>query len=237
MWRITTHLAKPFNIKSSHYTNCSMWQQVLWMLTREVPWTHIDNTKEFYTIVNTKEFSTCNASLVFGNLTKGQPHADWQDKIQGLHEAKKTMSTYKQSLFVLWKNMSCCSWMSKKTWTACSLYHLCYQSTIRGVEKRTCLISIRIAKLDLNASCNENGHSLSSNPTSCFLVPVIIKCNKFMTTKAQTLLNYCTLACFMDKELVQKYKWALVEKNTQVLLRSLMVKAFHQDQSHMKPNH
>jgi hypothetical protein len=47
------------------------------MLTREMPWTHINNTKEFYTIVNTNEFSTCNANLTFGNLTKGQPHVNW----------------------------------------------------------------------------------------------------------------------------------------------------------------
>jgi hypothetical protein len=47
------------------------------MSTKEVPWTHIDNTKEFYTIVSTKEFSICNANLAFGNFTKGQPHADW----------------------------------------------------------------------------------------------------------------------------------------------------------------
>jgi hypothetical protein len=62
-----------------------MWQHVLWTLTREAPWTHVDNTKEFYTTDNTKEFYTTdntkkfptyNASLAFGNLIKGQPHVN-----------------------------------------------------------------------------------------------------------------------------------------------------------------
>jgi hypothetical protein len=42
---------------------------------KEVPWTHIDNTKEFYTANNTK--TTYNANPTFSNLAKTQAHVDW----------------------------------------------------------------------------------------------------------------------------------------------------------------
>jgi hypothetical protein len=56
-------------------------------------------------------------------------------------------------------------------------------------------------RLDLDASCNENGPNLFSNPTPYFLVLIIIKCSKLVMIEAQTLLDFGGLTCFMDKEL------------------------------------
>jgi hypothetical protein len=44
----------------------------------------------------------------------------------------------------------------------------------------------------------------------------MIKCNKSTTTKTQTLFDYGASMCFVDKELVQQHKLALVKKVTQV---------------------
>jgi hypothetical protein len=63
-------------------------------------------------------------------------------------------------------------------------------------------ISTGTARLDLYASCNENGPSLSLDPTPCFLVPIIVKCNKLVMMEAQTFLDSSASTCFMDKELV-----------------------------------
>jgi hypothetical protein len=60
----------------------------------------------------------------------------------------------------------------------------------------------KIARLDLDTLCNENGHNLSLDTTPCFLVPIIIKCNKLVKMEAQTLLDFNTLTCFIDKKLV-----------------------------------
>jgi len=170
--------ARPFNIKSGHYTSCSLWQQALWTSIKKAPWTHINDTKEFCTTNNINEFFTCNTNPTFVNLAIGWPHADWLKKIQALHEIKETMSTYKQYFFILWKTKSCYSWMSKETWTTCNMRHLYYQFTTRGFGKWACLVSIMITRLDLDASCNENGPSLSSNSTPYFLAPIIVKCKR-----------------------------------------------------------
>ncbi len=58
------------------------------------------------------------------------------------------------------------------------------QPPIERVRKRACQVSVNITRLDLNASCNANGPKLSLNPSSYFLVPIIIKCNKLMTMVA-----------------------------------------------------
>jgi hypothetical protein len=73
-------------------------------------------------------------------------------------------------------------------------------------------------KLDLDASCNENGLDLFSDPTPCFLVPIIVKCIKLVSMEAQTLLDFNASTCFINKELVQQYKLAIVENNTLVLV-------------------
>jgi hypothetical protein len=73
-------------------------------------------------------------------------------------------------------------------------------------------------KLDLDASCNENDPNLFSNPTTCLLVPIIVKCDKLMTMEAQTFLNSNTSTCFIYKKMVQQYKLALMENNTLVLI-------------------
>jgi hypothetical protein len=51
--------------------------------------------------------------------------------------------------------------MSKEAWITCNTCHLCYQSTTKGVEKQACPISIRIVRMDFDASCDENGPSKS----------------------------------------------------------------------------
>jgi hypothetical protein len=66
-------------------------------------------------------------------------------------------------------------------------------------------------RLDVDASCNENGPNLSSNLTSCFLVPTIIKWSKLVTMEAQKFLDFDALICFIEKEMVQYYKLVLVE--------------------------
>ncbi len=192
-----------------------------------MPWTHIDNRKEFWTIDNTKEFSTYNTNLTFNNLAKGQPHADWENKIQAPHETNEAMLTHKQSLFALWRTESCCSWVSKKAWTTCNTRHLYYRSIIRRIKKQAYIVLVGIARLDLDASCNENGPNLFSDPTPCFLILIIVKCSKLVTMEAQTFLDLGASSCFMDKELVWQYNLALVEKKYQCRLRSLMVRAFH----------
>jgi hypothetical protein len=48
-----------------------------------------------------------------------------------------------------------------------------------------CLVSIRIVKLDFDASCDWNGPNLFSNPTFCLLFLIAIKCNKSMTMKTK----------------------------------------------------
>jgi hypothetical protein len=57
-------------------------------------------------------------------------------------------------------------------------------------------------RLYLDASCNENGLSLFLDPTSYFLVPIIVKCSKLVIMEAQTFLDFDASTCFMDKELV-----------------------------------
>ncbi len=103
--------------------------------------------------------------------------------------------------------------MSKEAWSTCSMCHLYYQSTTRGVGKWTFLVSKRTTRPDLDASCNENGFSLSLDPTPCFLVPIIVKCSKLITMEAQAFHDYGASTCFIDKELVWQCKLTLVEKN------------------------
>ncbi len=50
--------------------------------------------------------------------------------------------------------------------------------------KRACPVLVGTARLDLDASCNENGPSLSLDPTPCFLVLIIVKFSKLVTMEA-----------------------------------------------------
>jgi hypothetical protein len=54
-------------------------------------------------------------------------------------------------------------------------------------------------RLNLDATCNENGPNLSSYPTPCLLILIIVKCNKLVTMEAQSLFDSNALTCFMDK--------------------------------------
>ncbi len=81
------------------------------------------------------------------------------------------------------------------------------------------LILVRTTRLDLDASCNENGPNLFLNSTPCLLVPIIAKCNKLMMMEAQTFFDSSALAWFMNKELVQQYKLVLMEKSTPMSIK------------------
>jgi len=58
--------------------------------------------------------------------------------------------------------------MSKKAWTTYNTCDFYYQFTTKGFEKQACLILIGTTRLDLDASFNENGPSLSSNPVHVY---------------------------------------------------------------------
>jgi len=60
----------------------------------------------------------------------------------------------------------------------------------------------------------KNSPNLFSNPTPCFLLPIMIKCNKSTTMKTKTLLDFGAFTCFIDKELVWQLKLPLVKKIT-----------------------
>jgi hypothetical protein len=57
-------------------------------------------------------------------------------------------------------------------------------------------------KINFDALCNKIGSSLSLDPTPCFLVPIIVKCNTLATMEAQTLVDFSASTCFIYKELV-----------------------------------
>ncbi len=117
-------------------------------------------------------------------------------------------------MFVLWRTRSCYLWVFKETWSTCSTRHFYYQSITKGVKQQECPFSIGIVRLDLDASCDENGPNLSLDPTPCFLVLIIVKCSKLVPKH----FYFSTLTCFMNKELMWLYKLALVEKNTLMLI-------------------
>jgi len=86
------------------------------------------------------------------------------------------------------------------------MWHVPFLSPIhnqRSWKTSMDLISIRTMRLDLSASCYENGPGLSLDPMPCFLILIIVKCNKFMMMEAQALLDSNASTCFMDKELMR----------------------------------
>jgi hypothetical protein len=56
--------------------------------------------------------------------------------------------------------------MSKEAWTTYNMCDFYYQFTTKRFEKQACLVGT--ARLDLDASFNENGPSLSSNPVHVY---------------------------------------------------------------------
>jgi hypothetical protein len=71
--------------------------------------------------------------------------------------------------------------------------------------------------LDLDASCNDNGSNLS-NLAPCFLLPIIVKCNKLVTMETPTFFDSNSSAYFVDNELMWQYKLVLMEKSTLMLV-------------------
>ncbi len=55
-------------------------------------------------------------------------------------------------------------------------------------------------RLDLDTLCDDNSFKLSLDPTQCFLVPIIIKCNKLVAMNTQTFIDFSAFACFIIKE-------------------------------------
>jgi hypothetical protein len=80
-------------------------------------------------------------------------------------------------------------------------------------------------KLDFNASCVQNGPTLSSKPTPCFLLPIMIKGGKSTIVQTQSL-NSRPSTCFIDKELVRQHNLALVEKMTPVVVEMINCQNF-----------
>jgi hypothetical protein len=59
--------------------------------------------------------------------------------------------------------------------------------------------------------CIMYGPNLYSYLAPCFLVIIIVKCNKLVIMEAQTFFYFSALMCFIDKELAHQYKLTLVE--------------------------
>ncbi len=72
--------------------------------------------------------------------------------------------------------------------------------------------------LNLDTSCIQNSPTLFSKPTPCFLLPIMIKCNKSMIMWTQTLFDLGASTCFINKELVWQHNLALVEKMTPLVV-------------------
>jgi len=81
------------------------------------------------------------------------------------------MSTCKQSLFVLWRTRPHSWCLFKEMCSTCNTCHnFFHYPKARREGKQGCPISVRTVKLDLNASCIQNGRTLSLEPTPCFFV-------------------------------------------------------------------
>ncbi len=80
-------------------------------------------------------------------------------------------------------------------------------------------ISIGIVKLDFNASCVQNGRTLSLKLAPYFMLPITIKGGKSMIVRTQTLFDSWASTCFIDKELVRQHNLTLVEKVTPVAIK------------------
>ncbi len=76
-------------------------------------------------------------------------------------------------------------------------------------------------RLDFNASCVQNGPTLSSKPTPCFLLPIMIKGGKSMIMQTHSLFGSRASTCFIDKELVRQHNLALVEKMTPMAIEMI----------------
>jgi hypothetical protein len=72
-------------------------------------------------------------------------------------------------------------------------------------------------RLDLNASCVQNGPTCFQN-TLYFLLPIMIKGGKSTTMWTQTFLDLGASVCFIDKGLVRQHNLTLVKKVTLVII-------------------
>ncbi len=70
-------------------------------------------------------------------------------------------------------------------------------------------------KLDLDASCVQNGPNLLLDPTPRFLLPIMIKYDKSMTMKTKALFDSSAYVCFIDRELMQRHMMIIMKKKCQ----------------------
>lgn len=88
---------------------------------------------------------------------------------------------------------------------------------------KICLVSIGVVRLDRDESYVENGPTLSLNSTPCFLLPIIIKCNKFTTFKHCWTLVHLHVSLIKD---MVKHKVALVKKATPIIIEVINIWSF-----------
>ncbi len=74
---------------------------------------------------------------------------------------------------------------------------------------------------NLDASCDQNGLNLFSNPTLCFVLSIKTKCNKSTIMKIKTFFDYGASTWFIEKELVPQLKLPLV-KNTMLMVMEVI---------------
>lgn len=60
---------------------------------------------------------------------------------------------------------------------------------------------MKLSNLD---ACDQNGLNLFSNLAPCFLLLIMIKCNKSKIMKINVLLDFGASTCFIDNELMQQ---------------------------------
>jgi hypothetical protein len=73
-------------------------------------------------------------------------------------------------------------------------------------------------RLDLDASCVQNGPSLLLDPTPYFLLPIMIKYDKSTTMETKALFDFSAYACFINKELMQRHKMIIMKKNMSIAM-------------------
>ncbi len=123
--------------------------------------------------------------------------------IQTTHRTIETTSMCKQSLFVLWRTKPHSWCLSKEMCSTCNTCHNFYNyPRVRREGKQGCLVLVGTMRLDLNASCIQNGPTLSSELAPCFLFSIMIKGGKSMILQTQALLDSRAFASFINKKLL-----------------------------------
>ncbi len=133
-------------------------------------------------------------------------------------------------MFVLWKTKPHNWCLSKETCSTCSICHNFYHyPKAKRKRKQKHPISVRIVRLDFDASCIQNVPTLSSKPTPCFLLPIMIKGGKSTTMWTQAFLNLGASTCFINKSWYDNITSHWWKKWHQQWSKWSMVETFFQD--------